>query len=33
MDVAFSLELAVLPVTKEPFGLLPKSWNWMTAYK
>ncbi len=23
MDVVFSLELAVLPVTKDPFGLLP----------
>lgn len=33
MDVAFSFELAVLPVTKDPFGLLPSKWNRTMAYK
>jgi hypothetical protein len=33
MDVVFSLELAVLPVTKDPFGLLLNRWNRTMAYK
>lgn len=33
MDVMLSLELAVLPVTKDPFGLLPSRWNCTMAYR
>jgi hypothetical protein len=33
IDVAFSLEFAVLPVTNEPLGLLPNKWNRITAYR
>lgn len=33
VDGTSSLQLAALPVTKEPLGLLPNRWNWKTAYR
>ena len=33
IDMVFSFELAVLPVTNDPLGLLPNRWNCTIAYK